>query len=49
MIKLKDILTERVSPTIVRKVMLSRNPKFIEAEYKLRSGKKEKECFLIRS
>jgi len=47
-IKLKDILTERVSPTIVRKVMLSRNPKFIEAEYKLRSGKKEKQKFKVK-
>ena len=33
MIKLKDIITERVSPTIVRKVMQFRNPKFIEPEY----------------
>ena len=47
MIKLKDIIIERVSPTIVKKVMQFRNPKFIEAEYKLSKGK-EKEKFNIR-
>ncbi len=48
MIKLKDIIMERVGPTIVRKVMQFRNPKFIEAEYKLKSGKKEKEKFKVK-
>ena len=48
MIKLKDIITERVSPTIVQKVMQFRNPKFIEAEYVFRSGKKEKEKFKVK-
>ena len=47
MIKLKDIIIERVSPTIVKKVMQFRNPKFIEAEYKLSKGK-EKEKFKVK-
>jgi hypothetical protein len=47
MIKLKDIITERVSPTIVKKVLQFRNPKFIEAEYKLSKGK-EKDKFKVK-
>ena len=51
MIKLKDIITERVSPTIVRKVMLFNNPKFIEAEYiltRVKPPRKEKEKFKVK-
>ena len=51
MIKLKDIILERVSPTIVRKVMQFRNPKFIEAEYILTRAeppRKEKEKFRVK-
>ena len=51
MIKLKDIIMERVGPTIVRKVMQFRNPKFIEAEYILTRAeppRKEKEKFKVK-
>ena len=51
MIKLKDIIMERVGPTIVRKVMQFRNPKFIEAEYiltRVKPPRKEKEKFRVK-
>ena len=48
MIKLKQLITEVVSKAIVRKVMQFRNPKFIEAEYIFKSGKKEKQKFKVK-
>jgi len=51
MIKLKDIIMERVGPAIVRKVMQFRNPKFIEAEYiltRVKPPRKEKEKFRVK-
>ena len=51
MIKLKDIIMERVSPTIVKKVMQFRNPKFIEAEYiltRVKPPRKEKAKFRVK-
>ena len=42
---------ERVSPTIVRKVMQFRNPKFIEAEYiltRVKPPRKEKAKFRVK-
>jgi hypothetical protein len=48
MIKLKELITEIVSKSVVKKLMLMKNPKEIEAEYVFKSGKKEKEKFKVK-
>jgi hypothetical protein len=48
MIKLKDLITELVSKSVVKNLMLNKNAKVIEAEYVFRSGKKEKEKFKVK-
>ena len=48
MIKLKDLITEAVSKSVVTKLMLMPNPKIIEAEYVDVGGKKIKEKFKVK-
>jgi hypothetical protein len=48
MIKLKELITELVSKSVVKNLMLNKNAKVIEAEYVFRSGKKEKEKFKVK-